>query len=58
MHCQHSHVMNYRTDLLKDFDSKTEVMRLKCPCGKAEGINDLVLQRQTLVRIGTLSLAL
>ena len=35
--------MNCRTDLLKDFDSKTEAMGLKCPCNKAENINDLVL---------------
>ena len=33
--------MNYRTDVLKDFDSRTVVMGLKCPCGNADGINDL-----------------
>ena len=49
--------MNCWTDVLKDIDSKTEVMGLKCPCGNTEGINDLVLRHQTLVRIGALSLA-
>ena len=44
------------TDVSKDFDSKTEVMGLKCPYGNVEGINDLALWRQTLVRIGALSL--
>ena len=33
--------MNCRTDILKDFDSRTEVMGLKCPCGNTEDINDL-----------------
>ena len=51
-------MMNCRTDVLKDFDSKTEAMGLKRPCGKAESINDLVLRRQTLVRIRASSLAL
>ena len=32
-------------------------MELKCPCGNAEGSNDLVSQGQTLVRIGALSFA-
>ena len=50
--------MNGRTDILKDFDNKTEAMGLKFPCGNADGINDLVLWHQTLVRIGALSLAL
>ena len=54
MHC--THAMNCRTNILKDFDDKTEAMGLKCPCGNAEGINDLVLLGQTLVRIGALSL--
>ena len=53
-----THVMNCRTDVLKDFDNKTEVMGLKCPCGNAEGINDLILQCQTLVHIGALSFVL
>ena len=26
--------------VLKDFDSRTEAMRLKCPYGNADGIND------------------
>ena len=52
-----THVMNCRTGISKDFESRTEEMGLKCPCGNAEGINDLVLQGQTLVRIGALSLA-
>ena len=43
--------MNCWTDVSKDFDSKTEAMRLKCPCGNAEGINDLVLYHQALVHI-------
>ena len=51
-------MMNCRTDVLKDFDSKTEAMGLKCSCGKAEGINNLVLWCQTLVYIGALSFAL
>ena len=51
-------MMNCQTDVLKDFDGKTEAMGLKCPCGNAKGTNDLVLQGQTLVRIGVLSLAL
>ena len=42
-------MMNFWTDILKDFDSRTEVMGLKCPCGNVEGINDLVSQGQTLV---------
>ena len=50
--------MNCQTDVLKDFDSKTEAMGLKCPCGNAEGINNLVLWRQTLICIGALSLTL
>ena len=34
--------MNCRADILKDFNSETEVMGLKCPCGNnAVGINDL-----------------
>ena len=49
MHCKQfhyndtigTHVMNCRTDLVIDFDSKTETMELKCPFGNAEGINDL-----------------
>ena len=28
------------TDVLKDFDSTTEVIELKCEYGKAEGISD------------------
>ena len=28
------------TDVLKDFDSRTEVIGLKCQYGKAEGISD------------------
>ena len=51
-------MMNCQTDVSKDFDSKTEAMGLKYPCGIVEGINDLVLQRQTLVGIGALSPAL
>ena len=60
MHCQQigTHMMNCRTDVLKGFDSKTEAIGLTCLCGNAEGINDLVLQGQTLVRIRALSLAL
>ena len=50
-------MMNCRRDILKDFYSRTEVMGLKCPCGYAEGINDLVSHGQTLVHIGALSLA-
>ena len=42
---------------MKDFDGKTEVIGLKCPCGNAEGINDLVLYHQALVHIEVLSLA-
>ena len=48
--------MNCQTDVLKDFDSRTEAMGLKCPCGNAEGRNDLVSQGQTLVRIRALSI--
>ena len=33
--------MNCWTDVLKDFDSRTEAMGLKCPCGNAESISDL-----------------
>ena len=50
--------MNCCTDILKDFDNKTEAMGLKCPSGKAEGINDLILQHQTLVGIEALLFAL
>ena len=51
--------MNCRTGLLKDFDSRTEVMGLNCPCVNVEGIkfNDLVSRGQTLVRVGMLLLA-
>ena len=51
--------MNYRTGLLKDFDSRIEVMGLNCPCGNAEGIkfDDLVSHGQTLVCVGMLLLA-
>ena len=45
-------MMNCWTEVLKDFDSRTEVMGLKCPCGNTEGSNDLVSQGQTLVHIG------
>ena len=47
------------TGILKDFDSRTEVMGLNCPYGNAEGIkfNDLVSRGQPLVRVGGLSLA-
>ena len=48
--------MNCRTNILKDFDGKTEAMGLKCPCGNAEGINDLVLYYQALVHIEASSL--
>ena len=45
MHCQQMHywysMMNYRTDLLKDCDSRTEAMGLKCPFDNAESMNDL-----------------
>ena len=64
MHCQQMHYSNSRDELsdrrhvLKDFDSKTEVMGLKYPCGNADGINDLVSQGQTIIHIGALSLAL
>ena len=34
-------MMNCRADILKDFDNRTEVMGLMCPCGNAVGINDL-----------------
>ena len=51
-------MMNCRTDISKDFDSKTEAMGLKYPCGDVEGINDLILWRQTLVGIGALLPAL
>ena len=34
-------MMNCQIDILKDFDSRTEAMGLKCPCGNAESINDL-----------------
>ena len=33
--------MNCRTDVLKDFDSRTEAMGLKCPYSNAESINNL-----------------
>ena len=49
--------MNCRTDVLKDFDSRTEAMALKCPCGNAGDINDLVSWGQTLGRIRALLLA-
>ena len=52
-----THVMNCWTDVLKDFDSKTEAMGLNCPYGNAEGINGLVSHRLTLVHVGALSLA-
>ena len=42
-------MMNCWTDVLKDFDSRTEAMGLKCLYGNTEGINDLVSQGQTLV---------
>ena len=42
--------MNCRTDILKDFGSRTEAMGLKCSCGDAE-------QGQILVRVGALLLA-
>ena len=35
-------MMNCRADVLKDFDSRTEVMGLMCPYGNAVGTNDLV----------------
>ena len=51
--------MNYRTDVLKDFDGRPEAMGLNCSYSNAEGIkfNDLVSHVQTLVRVGALSLA-
>ena len=49
--------MNCWTDVLKDFDSRIEVMGLKCPCGNADGINDLFSRHQTIYRIGALSIA-
>ena len=33
--------MNCQTDVLKDCDSRTEAMGLKCPCDNAESMNDL-----------------
>ena len=46
--------MNCRTDILKDFDSRTEAMGLNCPSGNAEGMrfNDLVLHGQAPVHVG------
>ena len=34
-----THMMNCWTDVLKDFDSRTEEMGLKFPCGSAEGMH-------------------
>ena len=50
-------VMNCRTDVLKDFDNKTKVMGLNCPCVNGESINGLVSHDQTLVHIGALLFA-
>ena len=52
-------MMDCRTDVLKDFDTRTEAMGLNCPYGNAEDIkfNDLVLRGQTLVRLEALSFA-
>ena len=50
-------MMNCRTDVLKNFDSRIKAMGLKCPYGNAEGIIVLVLCGQTLVHIGALLLA-
>ena len=36
-----THMMNCWTDVSKDYDSRTEAMRLKYPCGNAVGINNL-----------------
>ena len=33
--------MNCQTDILKDCDSRTEAMELKCPYDNAENMNDL-----------------
>ena len=44
--------MNCQISILKGFNSSTEAMGLNCPCGNAEGINDLVSRGQTLVRVG------
>ena len=51
-------MMNCRTDVLKDFDSRTEEMGLKCPCGNVEGRNDLVSQCQMIVHKGALLFAI
>ena len=43
MNCQHmhccTHVMNCQTGSLKDFNSRTEAMELKCLSGNAWGLN-------------------
>ena len=51
--------MNCQTDVLKDFDNRTEAIGLNCPSGNAEGMrfNDLVSHGQTLVCVGALSVA-
>ena len=45
MHCQQLHYWYSRDELLdrriERFGSTPEVMRLGCPCGNAEGINDI-----------------
>ena len=46
-------MMNCRTGVLKDFDSRAEAMGLNCPYGNVEDIkfNDLVSRGQTLVGV-------
>ena len=45
MHCQQLHYWYSRDELsdrrIERFGSTPEAMGLKCPCGNAEGINDL-----------------